>query len=348
MSIEVNTDKAVCCKCGIAYGRKKGYFPVSYAELYKGTGYMPICKDCVEKMYNRYLSQCNDTKTAVRQMCRKLDLFWDEGVFEYTMKKSSTRSVMTQYIVKVNSVTYAGKSYDDTLSADGSLWSFGNNTPPIVPEQAPPERVKAHDEPENDDLEDIDDSVIAFWGTGYSAEMYRELEQKRQYWTSRFPEGAVLDVGTEAIIKQICGLELDISRDRAAGRPVDKSVGALNNLLGSANMKPAQKKDDADSALESTPFGIWIRRWENERPIPEADPEMKDADGIIKYVLTWFYGHLTKMLGIKNARSKLYEDEIERLRVDRPEYEDEDDETMIGDIFGTSGDAEESEAGNDT
>lgn len=347
MPIEVSTDKAVCCKCGIAYGRKKGYFPVSYAELYKGTGYMPICKDCVDKMYNRYLSQCNDAKTAVRQMCRKLDIFWDEGVFEYTMKKSSTRSVMTQYIVKVNSVTYAGKSYDDTLSSEGSLWSFGKTASPLIREQAAYENVKASDD-NDDDLEGIDDSVIAFWGTGYSAEMYRELEQKRKYWTSRFPEGTVLDVGTEAIIKQICGLELDISRDRAAGRSVDKSVGALNSLLGSANMKPAQKKDDADGTLESTPFGVWIRLWENSRPIPEPDPEMKDADGIIKYVLTWFYGHLTKMLGIKNARSKLYEDEVERLRVDRPEYDGEDDETLIGDIFGASGNAGKDEAENDS
>ena len=40
------------------------------------------------------------------------------------------------------------------------------------------------------------------------------------------------------------------------------------------------------------------------------------------------------MLGIKNSYCKMYEDEIARLRVDRPEYDDEDDDTMLNDLFG--------------
>ena len=107
------------------YGRRKGNFPVSYAALHKGVGYAPICKDCIDAMYNTYLAQCKDAKMAVRQMCRKLDLFWSESVFETVMSKNTTRTVMTQYMAKINSITFAGKSYDDSLSNDGTLWSFG-------------------------------------------------------------------------------------------------------------------------------------------------------------------------------------------------------------------------------
>ncbi len=45
-------------------------------------------------------------------------------------------------------------------------------------------------------------------------------------------------------------------------------------------------------------------------------------------------GHLCKMLGIKNTYCKLYEDEMARLRVERPDLEEEDDEGAFSEIFG--------------
>ena len=49
------------------------------------------------------------------------------------------------------------------------------------------------------------------------------------------------------------------------------------------------------------------------------------------------------MLGIKNSYCKLYEDELAKMRIERPEFEDEDDETMFNDIFGASDDAEDTD-----
>lgn len=336
MAIEMSSDVAICSRCGKKYSRRKGYFPVSYAVLHKGIGHIPVCKECIDTMYNTYLAQCNNAKDAVRQLCRKLDLYWSESVYDLVQRKSTTRSMMTQYIAKINTVSYAGKSYDDTLSEEGTLWNF---TPEINEESVEVADVTPVETVEIETPEEI----IAFWGSGYSDEMYRELEQRRQYWMSKFPEGIELDVGTEALIRQICSLELDINRDRIAGKSVDKSVNALNNLLGSANLKPAQQKADGDNAQENTPFGVWIRRWETQRPVPDPDPELEDVDGIVRYISIWFLGHLCKMLGIKNTYCKLYEEEIAKMRVDRPEYEDEDDETMFNDIFGNAPEEESNE-----
>lgn len=336
MAIEMSSDVAICSRCGKKYSRRKGYFPVSYAVLHKGIGHIPVCKECIDTMYNTYLAQCNNAKDAVRQLCRKLDLYWSESVYDLVQRKSTTRSMMTQYIAKINTVSYAGKSYDDTLSEEGTLWNF---TPEINEESVEVTDVTPIETVEIETPEEI----IAFWGSGYSDEMYRELEQRRQYWMSKFPEGIELDVGTEALIRQICSLELDINRDRIAGKSVDKSVNALNNLLGSANLKPAQQKADGDNAQENTPFGVWIRRWETQRPVPDPDPELEDVDGIVRYISIWFLGHLCKMLGIKNTYCKLYEEEIAKMRVDRPEYEDEDDETMFNDIFGNAPEEESNE-----
>lgn len=337
MAIEVNASSAICSKCGKSYGRRKGYFPVNYGLLYKGVGYVSVCKDCIDAMYNGYLSQCNNARDAVRQMCRKLDLYWSDKVYDIVERKNTTSTMMTSYIAKINTVSYSGKSYDDTLAEEGTLWNW--SAQPVVE----PEPAQSNTQTDDEEMK-IPEDVIAFWGDGYTPEMYTSLEQRRSYWMSRFPEDYELDIGTEAIIRQICSLELDINRDRAAGRAVDKSVNALNTLLGSASLKPTQKKaDDTDSSIDKTPLGVWAQRLEYKRPIKEVDPELRDVDGIVRYISIWYLGHLCKMLGIKNTYCKLYEEEIAKMRVEHPEYEDEDDETLFNDIFcsdGTSNDSE--------
>ena len=308
MAIEMDSEKAICSRCGKAYGKRVGYFQASFAALYKGVGYLPVCKSCVDAMYNDYLAQCDNPKDAVRQMCRKLDLYWNEDVFDTVQKKNTNRTIMSQYSQRINSISYAGKSYDDSLKEEGSLWILS---------------------PEADD--GVDPDVAAFWGPGYTPTMYAELEQRRAYWMSRLPEGVELDIGTEAIIRQICSIEIDINRERAAGRNVEKSIAAFNQLLGSANLKPVQRKqDDVDASLAEVPMGVWLYRYENERPLPEIDDDLKDVNGMRRYVFTWM-GHLCKMLGLKNSYSQLYEDEIAKYSVEKPEYEGDDDESFFGD-----------------
>ena len=335
MPIAVDSDRAICTRCGTEYGKRSGAFPACYAESYKGLGYIPICKECIDGIYNKYLSQCKDPRAAVRQMCRKLDLYWHDGIFDSISRQNPIKALIFLYITKINSPTYAGKSYDNTLMTEDRLWSFGKEKKDL------PEDIVSKAEKEDTPIEAmVAPEIIEYWGAGYTPEMYAELEKKKEYWLSKMSNGEDLDVSTEAIIKQICGLELDISRDRAAGRSVDKNINALNTLLGSANLKPSQKKDDGDASLEKTPFGMWIQKWEEKRPIPEPDPELKDADGIVKYILTWFYGHLAKMCNIKNAHSKLYDDAIETLRAEHPEYDDEDDDEMMYDLLHSDEDNE--------
>lgn len=337
MAIELSSDKAICYKCGTQYGRLKGNFPVNYSALYKGVGYIPICKSCIDKMYDGYLAGCNDPKRAVRQMCRKLDLYWSESVYDVVSRKSTTRTMMTQYIAKINSITYAGKSYDDTLSEEGTLWNFTNVAPEI-------EEAEPADDDIPEEVGNIPEDVVTFWGKGYSGEMYDILEEKFAYYKKNLPPNTKIDIGVERLLRQVCIMEAKVDKDSAAGRSVEKTVETYAKLLGDLNLKPAQQKDDSVSSVENTPFGVWIRRWENQRPIPEPDPELKDADGIVKYVLTWFYGHLAKMFGIKNAHSRLYDEEVERLRVDHPEYEDEDDDDFLYDIFSSSASEDDSQS----
>lgn len=328
-AIEVNASSSICRKCGTAYGRLKGNFQVSYSYLYKGAGHLPYCAKCVDGMYNSYLVACQDPKRAVRQMCRKLDLYWSEKMYEAVEKQNSARSMMTSYITKINAIKQAGKSYDDTLIEEGVLWLEPKayaSAPQVVESPADSE----------DDI-DVAEDVIAFWGPGYTPSMYMELEQRRSYWISRYPASVDMDIGTEALIRQICNLEIDINRDRAAGKSVEKSVNVLNTLLGSASLKPTQKKDESDAELEKMPLGVGIQKWEFDRPLPATDKDKRDVRETIKNITIWYLGHACKMVGLKNSYSKMYEEAMEELRVKRPELDEEDDEDALNDFFKSSG-----------
>lgn len=327
MSIDFNNEAIVCSRCGATFKGRKNNFYVCRSSMYKGTGFLPWCTRCVEAIYNKYLAQCQDARIAVRQTCRKLDLYWSDAIFDYVMNKNRTRTVMAAYISRANSGGYEGNSYDDTLGGEGTLWYFPSLTGETETSTAVPTSSETEDEP------NIPEDVVAFWGSGYSPSMYAELEQRRNYYISKLPAGTEIDIGSEALIRQICNLEVSIARDSAAGKSIDKSVNALNTLLGSLNIKPAQQKENNSDADEKRPFGLWIKEWEEGKPVPETDPELADVDGVSAYVDTWMRGHLAKMLGLKCAYSKLYDETIDKMRIEHPEYSEEDDEDFLADIF---------------
>ena len=324
MAFEVESNKVYCHMCGTAYPRRKGHFPVSYAVQHKGLGYLPLCRECTERLYEGYLSACNDPKLALRQMCRKLDLYWDEKVYEYVATKTTTRSLLASYLQRITGTAYAGRSYDTTLEKEGSLWSFADEEVDIPDNE---------EEESTEETENIPKKYIRYWGSGYKAEVYKDLEQHKANWMASFQDPSSIDVSTEAIIKQLCLLEIDMNDARARGKSVDKLLNNYNNLLGSGNLKPVQKKqEEEDLGLEKTPLGVWLYRYENKRPLPEIDDDCKDVNHLRRYVFTWM-GHLCKMLGLKNAYEQLYQDEIDRLRVEKPEYDGDDDEAFFMDVM---------------
>lgn len=324
------TAKFICCRCGRAFSRQKGFFPVSHSPLYRGSGYLPFCNDCVDEMFEDYVSKLNDPRKAMRRMCQKMDLYYNDSIYDMVEKTAGIRSQVRSYVGKTNIIRYLDKTYDDTIKEDGMV---GLKERDVI--QVPSEDTESEEKIE------VPQEVIDFWGPGQTPEMYRDLEQRRQYWESRLPDGTNIDMGTEILIRQGCNLELDINRNRLAGKSIEKSVTALNTIVGSLNLKPEQQKDAGDTEAERTPMGVWIARWEEKRPVPEPDPELQDHDGVVRYVTTWFLGHLCKMLGIRNTYCKLYEDAMEEKKVElNLDEEIEVDEDLFNDIFGnTAGDA---------
>ena len=355
--VNEDTGRFTCTRCGSVFSKQKYFFPMSHSQIYKANnGYMTVCGDCINEMFEEYKNKYGTEREAIRRMCVKFDIYWSEEVYGIVFRGNTSSSRIKSYISKTNLMKYVGKSYDDTLDeeAEAERTRADEENARIEAEKAAfveteaarlVEEEKARREkklyPEDADKEGgeptVSREVMDFWGYGFDELAYNELEMRYKKWTEDLEN---LDSGSVSLYKQVCILEMTISRNAAAGKNIEQSVNALNTILGSLNQKPIQKKQDeaADAAFESMPFGVGIKMCENTRPIPEPDPEFQDVDGIVRSITVWFLGHLCKMLNIRNTYCKLYEDEISRLRVEREIPEDEDDEGAFNDIFGGTAD----------
>lgn len=302
---------------------------MSYSPIYENNnGHITVCKDCVCNMYEHYKYALGDNeRMAVRRICSKFDIYWSEEIFHMVDKGHDKRMRAWSYISKTRLFTYQGKTFDDTLDEESLMSGSLSVTESILEEVVEEEKVPQ--------------SVIDFWGSGLTQSYYVELEKRLTYWCGG-RDVTTMDSGEVAIIKQICNLEVTINRDTALGKPIDKYVNSLNNLLGSGNFKPVQKKEESvDSELDNMPLGVGIQKWEYHRPLPPTPDDRKDVNKNIRNITTWYLGHLCKMVGIKNSYSKMYEDAMEELRVKRPEYDEEDDDTLLAEVFGVEGDGDE-------
>lgn len=331
----IPSQKCYCYRCGLSFGQRKNNFPVSHSPMYRGIGFLPVCNDCIDDMHEQYVRKLGDEREAMRRICMKFDLYWDDELYEMVARTNGVRSRVRNYIGKTNIIRYLNKTFDDTLTEEELSGGFVRSE--YLSDAASHHAGMVSDRDEKDIF--VNHEIIDFWGEDFAPEFYLKLDKRYKRWTDGLGD---LDNGTEALYKQICILEETINKDIALGnnKAVDKYMNTLNTLLGSANLKPTQKKSAADNVDDSTPFGVWIDRWEHKRPIPDPDPAFQDVDGIIKYITTWFYGHISKALGIKNIYCEMYEQEIEKMKVSRPELAEEnedDDESFFNAVFGNRG-----------
>lgn len=304
-----------CTCCGQSWDSPKGRFNKSKSPLYSGNeGYVHICNDCRDKYYYFMVKfYTGNEEKSIEHMCRLFDWFFHEEPLSASKQISEDRSRINDYVNKLNlqQTVRKGTTYLDS--------------------------VKISSEEVNENIiETIDDAKeskvklksVKFFGTGFEDDDYEFLENEYLDWTTRHECNTKAQ---EEIFKQICYEQLDILKAKRKGLPTKDLTKTLQDLLDSANLKPKQTKDN--TLAEQNTFGTLIRKWENEKPIPEPDEEWKDVDSIAKYITIYFLGHLCKMMGIKNSYARMYDEEMSRYKVDKPEYED-DDEALFDAVFG--------------
>ena len=311
----------LCCKC-----RKKIYdlkdFVTSQSELYAGLdNKVSICKDCIVDLYEHYLNEYKDIYEdaeiqALRRICMHFDIYFDERIYELAlMKVNSQVPLINAYIRIINLNQYKGKTFDTTLD-------FEREQQDVI------ESIDDIDE-EDDEISEED---IEFFGAGLPLEDYKFLRKEFNDWITRHE---CQTKAQEEIFKRIVFKQLEIykaTRDRRDTKDLDAS---FQKYLETAKIQPKQNLGDIMSDTQT--FGTLLDKWENTRPLPEIDEDLKDVDRIGLYIDVFFKGHLARMMRLKNALSNLYERFIKKFTVNKPEYDNEEDSEILFDaIFGNS------------
>lgn len=309
--------KYYCTCCDKSWYTQNGHFSKSNSSIYKSNnGYINVCRDCVDKYYYALVELYSGVEEkAIERVCQTFDWFFHEEPLGASKKISENRSRIGSYISKMNlwQTKKKGTTYVDTIK----LRFLEENT-----------AINSIE-----DIKDVKDikltqKIVRFWGTGFEPEQYKFLQNQYDEWITR---NECKTKAQEELFKALCFAQLNILTTQQNNGKVNDAMKSFQDLLGSANLKPTQNNDNA--LADQNTFGTLINKWENEKPIPEPDPEWKDVDGIGRYITVFFLGHLCKMMGIKNSYSKEYEKEMEKYRVEKPEYF-EDEEVDFDKIFG--------------
>ena len=291
--------KPRCPCCGKTYTRQQDYFfKNAQSPLWKNNdGFLPVCKDCVLKMYDKYKQELGSAREAMKIICARFDMYYSDDTFESATKLGN--SFCSSYFARKNLGQVSNKTYIDNVKEE-----LANKVTSLV------------------DAEDknVDEETIKFWGTGYEPEEYQNLNDEYSSWLIKTNSGETPDKSLETILKQACKIEIDLQRARTHnGKPNEISALSRSYLdcLTSAGLKPTQ--EDNTSIAESNSLGSLIEKWEETDPVPEPSKEFRDVDGIKHYIDIWFKGHLARMYGIQNDSSKAYEAEIAKYKVKPPD-----------------------------
>lgn len=315
-----------CFRCGETKDEKKFYTTTS--EFFKNNKRLPICNECMDDMYMEYYDKyskegyVNPDKKAVERVCMTLDVYFKDTLFESAREswvKNPEMSMMLYYMRLTRLGTNRTKTYDDTML---DKYDASKDREAIL---------TIYD----DDDKELDRRVSEgkkIFGPGFEREDYIFLYEQYSDWTARHECNTK---SQEELFKQICFTQLDLFKANRAGRDTKTLNDTLIKQLDAAKLQP--KQNAGDTTADNQTLGTLIDKWENTRPIPEIDEELRDVDKIGLYIDVFFRGHLAKMLNIKNAFSHLYNKFMEQFTVRKPEYADEEDnEALFDAVFGSA------------
>ncbi len=319
--------KILCPYCG-EWKRSSDF----YTDNRTATGYYHMCKECVMEAaldYDKKTKTWIDNREKTIDVFKMLNLPFIETMYNDCLLKMESDSAEDKYsrssafkmcITMVKSLRhYSHLTWKDSIFISDS------------------DTEKTTDNEEYDELADInriDPKTIKNgrkrFGIGYSDEDYLFLENEYQEWVTRYECNTKAQ---EESFQRLSMKKLEIKKATLNGDSTDKLDATYQQWLTTANITP--KQSASNSVTDAQTFGTLIQKFEETRPLPEIDPELKDIDKIGLIIDVFFKGHLAKMFGLKNNFTNIYEKFMKKYTVEPPQYiEEEDSESIFNKVFG--------------
>ena len=312
--------------CGKPYEEKEFY--TSNSILYRSLGRVPYCKSCLYNLYSEILEKYgtlgynNLEQKAIERVCMVLDVYYSDECYRTALKQHREKqdTPLIQWYMKNSRMTqYCRKNYNDTID-DKLEFAKRNNIDETTALSMYVEEEK------NETIE----AATKFFGSGFSNDDYMYLSEQYADWVARHE---CETKSQEEIFKRLCFTQLELlkaTRNKEDTKALNKT---FLDQLEAAKLQPKQNKGETVSDAQT--FGTLIDKWENTRPIPEVEEELKDVDKIGYLIHVFYTGHIAKVLNLKSSLTNLYDNYIKKYTVDKQEYKnDSDNEALFDTIFG--------------
>lgn len=302
-----------CHSCNDFHAADSFYTDKKYAS-----GLFPICKKCLIGMacdYDKKTNQYTDNREKTMKVLEMMDLPYIDSLYQSSLTSTNEdiqdkhrATAWQHYITCVKSLpNWRGKTWKDS--------------------ELPADQLEDEVKINNRTLK----NAIKRFGPGYTNEDYMFLENEYQDWITRYECNTKAQ---EAAFERLSFKKWEINNATKKGLPTKDLDKTYQEWLGTANIQPRQTSMDATADAQT--FGTLLQKYEETRPLPEVDPDLEDVDRIGLLIDVFYRGHASKMLGLKNAFSHLYERFMKKYTVNKPEYdEDTDSETIFEKVFGS-------------
>lgn len=315
-----------CLCCNEELDSNKFYS--SDSELHESIGKIPYCGECLDRFYQHYLKKyesleySNPERKAIERICMTLDVYYSDKIFDSAIKESETSTgatLISLYFKQVKLYQHRKKNYDTTIHEKFLAMRDSDASMSVYTQQD----VKQSEEMQ---------AATKLFGSGFSDDDYLFLYEQYSDWTTRHE---CETKAQEEVFKRICFKQLEILKATRKNEDTKDLDTTFQKLLETAKLQPKQSRGETTAEVQT--FGTLIDKWENTRPIPEIDEDLRDVDKIGLYLDVFFKGHLAKMMGLKNGFSNLYTKFMKKYTVEKPEYnDDEDGEALFDAIFGNA------------
>lgn len=257
----------ICNCCGEEKDLNEFY--KSQSPMYKADGKCPICKGCMQDIYDENFQHYKDLEKALYKTLFSLDYYFDLKLSKRCLIDvyNTEKSILKAYMSSINLVQYKGKTAKDSPA------------------------FNIFDIPEDDfqafELEELEmkepilitRDIIARWGDGKSNEDYMYLQDKYDTMCNTYDNRNPSNLW---VYEQIALNFLDIKKEREKSNPNFTKIKTLqesnSKLMGDCKMKISQVDNSED---ENVCFGTFIKQIEDYEPIL-TNERFEDYDNIYK------------------------------------------------------------------
>jgi hypothetical protein len=258
-----------CRKC--TRDRVARFFYTATNSLLDTNGYMSVCKDCINDMYDSFMQTELSVEATILRLCRLLDVKYEEEAV------GSTKLQLSTYEAKGKPMSNIFGVYKSKLAATKHLGQTKEDAPKFLDLTFSEPDIEIKEKIHREAYKDMA-YLEKIWGasTGLNKDDYEFLEEEYGKWA-----GVIGNVthAEEVLIRDICHLQNQIRRARIEGnfKLVDSLVESRQKIMKDGALTPALQSAAANGKNADC-FGNWIRDIETMRPAEWFEDQKKFAD----------------------------------------------------------------------